>query len=422
MTHSYWFSTVVGCAALLVLFSSDKAEAHSGLSLSTVGSGTSAFSLANNFVGLANDLNAAYANPAGLSFVKSREFQAGVEGLANHVATSFDGEHNLGDLRRFRISTAGLLYPLPTSRGGLAIAGLVHSPTIYDDILVVNQTDSTGSPGLSDYRMYGNQRYWTGAFGLQVAPGLAIGGAVSLVTSTDNTRDIYTSAVPGSSFDYHYTRTAIGYDLRLGIMYQLMDQFRIGARIEFPQRYRYEEIVEGYQGTRQGNMWTSYRGALGFSAQFPWLTVTTEGHVRMPYGLAYPSVSIPNGSAAAHYKVGVGAGLALPLASSGFSLKAGYSWDEYDPFALVAALSSSPRGERNPTQGVTWDSPSTIATDLEAKNLISMGMSYLAGKMLLDVAYGYQFWSMTTIDRSLDTKLTEEHGFHRVALSLSIRY
>lgn len=401
------------------------AEASTGIPLTRVGSGAASLGMGGNTVGLANDMSAAFANPGGLSFIRSREFHGGIEGLGSHVSTDFAGSTGGDVLRRFRFPSVGILYPFPTSQGGVAVTAQMHSPYIFDDVLVFEGTRSVAGEAVTtsrDYRIFGNLRYWTGGAGIQIAPGLSIGTALSLVTGGDNTRDIYYRLVDSrlvdtfDDTDQKFARTVVGYDLRFGLLYRLLDQFQLGVRAALPQRFRFEESLhetypnqpaEGaYNALYRGKLYSSFSGAAGMAALLPFATFTTEGRVRLPYSFAYPGESIPSSSEANKYKIGAGAGIEVPVPRTGLRIRAGYSWDEYDPFSLVATYGNEPAGWNNPGSEVTTN-----------RNLVTAGFGYLASRVLLDAAYGYQFYALQTA-----RVLEEDHSFHRVAFSLSVRY
>lgn len=385
-----------------------------------VGVGARAFSLANNYVALSNDLSGVFWNPGALSFLPVREFRISTDFLRKSDNTEFAGTKAGSDLQRIRMDNIGFLFAVPTSRGGLTFAGAFQSPYIFDD----NPSFKGIYKGASYnqyYRDYGNLNYWSGAFGLQVAPGFGVGAAISLVTGTEKTRRLFSKLFNGvlldtfnDNYENNVIRTYLGYDLRLGMLYSV-NKVNIGARLVLPQTIWFSESYAEtypsaplweYDTTRQGRLFSPIKGALGASTSLPFGTISTEVRFRAPYDLANPEDSIPSYSAAHHSSAGVGLGIEIPLGNSKTLFRGGYSWDQYDTHLFTLQYDNGKPGWS--TEGLA------VARD---RQLMTGGLAYVATSWSLEGSYGYQFWKLAT-----NSLLIENNRLQRVLVSFSIRY
>jgi hypothetical protein len=388
--------------------------------INQVGVGARAFSFANNYVALSNDLSGVFWNPGALSLLPVREFQVSTDFSRKSDITDFNGTKSESYLQRMRIDNAGFLLALPTSRGGLTFAAAYQSPYIFDDNPSFKGIYKDSSYN-SYSRDYGNLNFWSGAFGLQVAPGLGVGAAFSVVTGTEKTRRLfsmlYNGVVPDTfndNYEDNVTRDYVGYDLRFGLLYSL-NKVRFGARLVLPQTIWFSESYTEtypsaplweYDTTRQGQLFSPINGALGVSAALPFGTVSSELRFRAPYDAMNPEDSIPSYSAAHHSSVGAGLGVEIPLGNSNTLFRGGYSWDQYDTHLFALQYDNENPGWS--TEGLT------VARD---RQLITAGLAYVAKSWSLEGSYGYQFWKLDT--KSL---LIENNKLQRVLVSFSVRF
>ncbi len=394
--------------------------------INPVGTGAKALSLANNFTALSNDVSGNFWNPAALSFVPVREFQASFDVLNNHNEASFFGTTTDSDIRRMRLANLGFLFSVPATKGGLTFAGSIQNPYIFDDNPSFSGTYSdTGNRSISlsqKYKGYGSLTYWSGSFGLQVAPGLGVGASLSLVSGSEKLRWIFTKETDGTivniirdDFDRTIDRGYVGYDIRLALLYAITEKVRLGARFSLPQQIWFSEDFNEvnqyanqpqYSEQSNGRLLSSYSGAIGVAAVLPFMTVTSEFRARAPYDMVYPDEQIPSSSPARRTKIGAGLGIETPLFNSKMLVRGGYSWDQYDPFIFVRKYDNNT---------INWNTDG-LNSD-KNRNLLSTGLAYVLNNWCIEGGYGYQFWT-------LDTKgtLTEDHGMHRFVLSVSVHY
>lgn len=404
----------------------------------TQGVGTRAYGMANNFVALSSDQSAMFWNPAGLAFVPAREFQLSFDGLYQRDVSTFAGNQGNSSLGRPRLSNIGYMHSFPTVRGGFTIAGTFESPYIFDDVRAFTGTSldtSFSSPtpvSIEDnLRNSGELNFWSGGFGLQIAPGIGIGLSAALVNGGQQTKKtaVRRTLISGQyqildpyydDYDITLNRSYIGYDIRIGFMYSFLEKFHLGARFTIPQTIWFTENMSvtyphsnypDSSGQSTGKIFSSYSGALGFAATLRYLTVSTEVRARAPYDFVNPTDIIPQQSLAGKPRIGVGIGLEAPLVVSAVLVRAGYSWDQYDSHPFAEKVDNG--------KPMNWESGG-LEPDGD-KHLVTVGLGFILKSIGLDLAYGYNFWNLTTHGSVIDV-LHETHSQQRFTASLSFRF
>jgi hypothetical protein len=418
-------------ALVLLLLSSMASTSFGEISVIHMnGTGARALGLGNNFVALSNDQSALFWNPAGLAFVPVREFQIGIDGLSQRSQSDFYGQTNSTVVQRIRLTNLGYLHSFPSTQGGFTIAGALQNPYIFDDARkfsgsYISSDNQNVGVSRSD-KDYGSLNYWTGGFGLQVAEGLAVGISAAFVTGNETDHNVFLEDTNGvvnntgfnNDYDQNLTRSYMGYDLRLGLLYNFAKNFNIGLRFVLPQTVWFtEDATESYPHTpgepdytypqRNGKIFSSYSGALGVSGAFSFLTLATEFRARAPYSLAYPAEMIPDQSLAGKTLVGAGLGLEVPLAKGNTLLRAGYSWDQYDTHPFARKYDDMP--------DVNWDPHGEIPVG--DRQSLTGGVAFIMKNACLEISYGYSFWKLRTQD-----VLTETYSQNRLLTSLSFRF
>ena len=389
--------------------------------INQVGVGARAYSLANNYVAAANDMSSIFWNPAALSFIPAREFQVSVDMLSNTNTTDFNtdfyGSSVNSDVRRLRLANLGYLSAVPTSRGGLTFAAAFQSPYTFDDnpSFLGQFMDKNGHVVRvnNDYRAYGDLNFWSGAFGLQVAPGLGIGGALSLVTGSEKINDVFVEDTDGfaqrnNNYAYDAERTFLGYDIRLGLLYSPTQKVRIGARLVLPQTIWFNEDPPIDSGFTKGRLFSSYSGAIGVSTILPFATLSSEFRFRAPYDYANPQDIIPSNSPAHYSRVGAGLGAEIPLFVKNALLRLGYSWDQYDTHTFAIQYD-------NDTSQAVWGTDGVAIN--QDRQLLTAGLAFVSSGTSIEISYGYQFWKLNT-----NGVLNEDDHIQRLVVSLSNRF
>jgi hypothetical protein len=397
------------------------------ITINEVGVGARAYSFANNYVALSNDMSGIFWNPAALSFLPVREFQISTEGLTNTNTTDFFGTSQKSDVRRFRMTNAGFLTALPTSRGGLTFAGAFQSPYIFDNNPSFHGSYiNTFNEVVQDedtYRGYGNLNYWSGAFGMQVAPGLGVGGALSLVTGTEKIKHSFlklTSGVIVNSVDDDYNDTKerdyLGYDLRAGLLYSFPNKkVRIGARLVIPQTIWFDESST-FSGSYKGQLNSSFSGAIGVAGVLPFMTLSSEVRLRAPYDFINPDEAIPTTSPAHDVKTGAGIGAEIPLSTSNFLVRLGFSWDQYDLYEFAMKYDNEPTGIDTVGDLTGWSTSEYGVT--KDRKLLTAGIAYVLSNASFEASYGYQSWGLSVFKGIRD----DSDHLQRFILSMSFRF
>lgn len=389
------------------------------------GVGARAYGLANNFVALSDDQSGLFWNPAGLAFVPKREFQVAVDGLSQKANSDFYGQTSSSAVQHLRLANIGYLHSFPSSQGGFTIAGALQNPFTFDDVLHYSGNHGTVF-SRRDLKDYGSLNYWTGGFGLQVAQGLGLGASLSFVTGSEDgqnvfyrdTNGILNNADYNSDYDTKRTRTYMGYDFRVGLLYNISKNLNLGLRFVFPQTVWFsEDVTETYPNTpnaadysppsSSGKIFSSYSGALGVSGVFPFLTFSTELRVRAPYTFVNPTEMIPDSSLASRTILGAGLGVEVPVIKGSTLLRLGYSWDQYDTHPFARQYDDEP--------AVNWGTDGVNPAG--DQHLGTIGLAFLMKSACLEISYGYTYWKLRTWDY-----LNETHSQHRILTSLSFRF
>ncbi|MBN1575564.1 MAG: hypothetical protein JW913_03375 [Chitinispirillaceae bacterium] len=386
------------------------------------GVGARAYALSNNHTALSSGVSDLYWNPAALSFSVSREFQISLYGMKLSSMSQFSGNESPDNLQRFRFGNAGFSFALPTTRGGISIAGSYSNPVILDDVFRFSGPTGNNTSVERIYRATGNLNYWTTGFGLQIVKNLGIGLAASFVNGRStaepyylvNDYNLFTSVSPTD--DYTSDGKYFGYDIRAGVFYK-SKMIHAGMRIVAPQVIRHIDYLNGVyddfpiDATDKWNMYSSYRGAVGVSALFPFVTITAELRSTAPYDLLFPLEKIH--SQAGEYKYGGGIGAEVPLVVLPVIFRAGYSYDNLDLHPFIYDFVTQPDNTRD----FDWsDGGMEVIRNLHR---LSAGLGYTTARMSFDLSYGLSTYGILT---SGVNKLEQLYLLHRVLTSFAIRF
>jgi long-subunit fatty acid transport protein len=113
-----WSAVLLGIAPARGQFAEDVLR----FSQFGLGVGASSLAMGGASVGMASDFSALFWNPAGLAQQKSYEFSVGASYLNFGNTTRFLGTRTEGSQSGFNLNSLGLVYPVPTVRGGLTFA------------------------------------------------------------------------------------------------------------------------------------------------------------------------------------------------------------------------------------------------------------------------------------------------------------
>jgi hypothetical protein len=393
-----------------------------------IGNGVRSMGLAGNVTALADDPSSSYWNPGGLSFLTQREVFANMGYIGQTSNARVQENEYEKTLMRLRFSPAGILYPVPVERGGLALSFSVNNAFNFDDILTYSSNKITDlgeavSTG-SDYRMYGGLDFWTIAGGIQVGPGVGVGVAVSLITGSENARFVFLRTFDGqvtdtleNDFSDRYMRSYTGIDVRGGLLYRPNKNLRLGLRVVLPRWISFEESVKsvspsgsGKERSEEGimgDLYSSYEGAVGAAYEFKSLIFTVDVRGRLPYLLLRPIEDISAASDAAHVRTGIGGGIEFPLFLPTLTGRTAYSFDEYDTHRFVVQYDNESEPDFSPD-------PSKPEINIHS---IAAGFSVDFAKVSLDFGYKFGWWRLNT-----NTIIQETHLLHQAQMGLSWRF
>jgi hypothetical protein len=404
-------------------------------SVTSVGVGTRAYGMGNNFTALSNDFSSLYWNPAGMAFVVAREAHLALDWNRMGASVDFGDQTTDASMKRFKISSGGLLRSLPTTRGGYAFALGFLSPYLLDDLRYMSGNDvyrgSAPLPGFSDTLFNGDtlqrrrsNRYvtgqlnlWSMGMGWQIAPGLGFGFSLGLLTGSENSRAEKVTATQRGEFGdtvFIFESTYFGYDARIGFLYAPSRFFSFGCRIDLPRLAKVAEndiLIDGLdpygsdEFTSFGVLQLPLTGAFGIAINAPFATITADATARAPFSGAPPY------SDGSYWKGGGGMGLEVPVPWIASLVRGGYSYSKFD---------------LSPMQ-IDWDEggvdPGEKITVLRNRYLVTGGYSLLLGSSIsLEAAYGYEHWSFSSTEPEWESELVERHYTHRAMASVAIRY
>ncbi|HEX3018658.1 MAG TPA: hypothetical protein VHP36_00075 [Chitinispirillaceae bacterium] len=401
------------------------------------GFGARAFSMANNYVALSNDLSAVYWNPAALSFSLAREFQVSFDVSSLNGDSYFSTDQQSSRMNRLKISNAGLMYSFPATQGGLTIAFAYSNPVVFDDISKINVAFKIYPTDVDldkSFRTSGGLKYLSGGLGIQVAPKIGIGATMSFVYGREDMESTvhWIESQGNLFFDstevYGIKGKYTGYDLRLGAFYK--DRLvSAGLRFTFPQFARVTEddndktrISDSYNKPLEyeisekyrAKMYSSYSGAGGISLTLPFLTISAEGRAVFPFSFVFPSEEIPKSSQAGYFKVGGGLGMEFPVPKMPVLVRAGYSIDEIDLHRFVFKYGKNK---------IAWgDDDFNIDKN---RHQISAGVVFFSSSMSLDISYGYSMWEISKNFKygyNYDGNIKQDYSLHKIMTSLAIRF
>ncbi len=261
--------------------------------------------MGNAFLSVSDDANAMYFNPAGLGLVKQLEFTGGIDYERISNSTTFFNETNSYNNSKSGLNQFAFVLPFPTYKGSFSVGfsynrsqNYIHAmqfsglnPGIsktkylidppypsglpyymhlagYDTVSKVyftNITDSLYQNGLSTND--GKLENWKLSASLEIAPNLFAGISLGVVsgkytnewsfTETD-TKKLYaniladTSDIASLGFRYFTTQNTktldiSGFDMDLGLLYQMGDFGRFAIKIAFPKTVTVkDEILSDY--------------------------------------------------------------------------------------------------------------------------------------------------------------------------------
>jgi hypothetical protein len=398
-----------------------------------IGVGARAFAFAGNHTAVANDLSAVYWNPAALAFLPVREFQASFDVTRTFGTSKVSGGGvsllpgaEMDDCRdRLRLRGIGAMTAIPTVQGGLTLAASYESPLAFDDFSVYGYMLGGASVSDNDVR-YGDLNRWNIAFGVQVAPQISAGLAVSIISGEDRT--VFDQRLDGERYnDLELKYGYLGYSLTGGFLYLPTDYLKLGLNLNVMMNLGVKETgsVKWSQGDDErvngrprtlspidGKAYRAPYGAFGVGLTLPWMIAAFDLRLVMPYTFVLPGENIPSGSQARNFKAGAGVGVEAPLPiSAPVVLRAGYSVDECDFYPIVNKLKD--------TELIDWET-GTEFSPIGVKHALSLGAAIFTSGVGFELSYGYQIWGVR--HENEERVLRQIYSNHRLTGAIIFRY
>ncbi|MBN1603923.1 MAG: hypothetical protein JW915_20095 [Chitinispirillaceae bacterium] len=394
------------------------------------GIGARALGMGNNYTARATDYSAVFWNPAGLAFNPSREIHVGL-GVTSSMSTTELGTFST-DFPKSSIhfSSAGLVRSIPTKQGGLTFAFGYSTPYSFNDLqrfkghdtylgihTLVNDS-AILYPGdalfYQDFKqnIHGKLGLFTGAAGWQVAERLSFGLSASFIYGNSTaTKSILSYTKNGhlldDGSDVRSQTRYTGFDIRLGGMYKITDNFSSGVRIEIPQTIRYYNKISDAFGTDKynGTLKSSLSGAFGLAYTFPFSTISADAQFRSP------NPEIDDGDLS-HWKAGAGAGIEIPIPKTNALIRGGYSWKQSDLF---------PYAEYQ-REKLIIDEINTIEGTDDVHMFTAGATMIVSDAILLELAYSNTRFSSTSRSAEWLSSIDKKNIYHKGNISVSVQY
>jgi len=255
------------------------AEDAADLVDSQYGFGAKSIAMGSAFISVADDYSAAYWNPAGLAQIKKMEFYGGISHLKYENSATYYGTNLSSDENFTKLSSIGMVFPVPTYRGSLVFAlgyertkdfdKTLHfsgySPDSNDLFFTFNNDVDTlfFDKNLQQEELVtesGNLNNWSFAGAIDVSPNVSVGMTMNFITGSSNYLFDYYQDDINNFFpvvndpyrDINFESYTISqkiisdfsaFQIKLGALLRQSKNLRIGLTIDLPYSMN---IVEKY--------------------------------------------------------------------------------------------------------------------------------------------------------------------------------
>lgn len=261
------------------------------LALPGIGPNARSLGMGNSYIGLSDDAAAAYFNPAGFGLLKRVEFSGGISySKVNNDATFFGNTTPFSNTQT-RLDRLSFALPIPTERGSLVFGISYHNTKDLTGALKFNGFNTTNTSMIQDlnidssipYNLFltdsnyntiingqlqqngailssGGLNNWTFSAAIEVYKNIFVGGNLDIITGNfkyDNDyyetdiNNIYQGVTAAgepqtTDFQSFYLNRILnwdlsGWDAKLGFLYQVGSNARIGFTVQFPKSYTVSE-------------------------------------------------------------------------------------------------------------------------------------------------------------------------------------
>jgi long-subunit fatty acid transport protein len=247
------------------------------------GFGIRAAALGNAYTGVADDYSAIYWNPAGLAQIKKNELYGSLYNLNLGNKATYLGTETSQNRSYTKFQSIGFAYPFPVSRGSLVVALGYQRVKDLDSYSAINGEMTAGTNsylafdmGYKDVLPFdsllaqkqlvandGHLNQWSFGAAMEFSPQFSAGMTLSILSGRSeyafdySQDDIYSinnynifddQGNLVESFYYNYydlhqkiTSDYFGWEAKLGGMFRLTENLRIGSTITLPSTITVEE-------------------------------------------------------------------------------------------------------------------------------------------------------------------------------------
>ncbi len=249
----------MGLAATLLLASAAEAGDRELNLTRRLGAGGRSMGMGGAGVALVDDGSALFVNPAGLARVRRIELAAGIKHQSYGLDTRYFGDASEGSSVATRLGSVSGVYPFPTYRGSLVVAGGVER-IFSSDIEMLYQVDEIfDSVPFSEWESYsvtGGVSGWAVGGAMDVSPNVSLGATVVLWDGHDDVINTYEcTSCTSDSFDFHRNISAdySAFSAIVGLQARLGPHLSIGGSVESPVTFTLEgtDALYGQGGITQ---------------------------------------------------------------------------------------------------------------------------------------------------------------------------
>lgn len=366
--------------------------------------GARAAGMGGALTSMADDFSALHWNPAGLSRIKKFEVYGCLANDKLDTETTYFDTSSSTFSSKTRPNSFGIVIPVPTYQGGMAIAFGVNRITSFDLRTTVKGFNNTpvsedpefGMLYIDEITDESDSIYsWDLGLGVDVAPRVSVGATLCLLSGSYNyglKLDASDTEKLDPDIKYFSYRDTIntdyfGIQCKLGLMAQVIDPIKVGLSIDVPldfsadeywtqdSYFTYEddkEESEYNEGTVSYDISRPFRFSAGVSLhpmQGSTIAVNAQyiDWTQTKYSEP-PSEDVSNEDFINDYravlKIGIGAELEIP--NSGIKLRAGYMRDP---------LPYTPAGNEIMTERQFV----TVGLGFAMEDILSVDLAYMRG-------------------------------------------
>lgn len=225
----------------------------------TFGLGARTMGMGGAFLAVADDFTSLYWNPAGLAQIRKFELYGGLSHSEQRVDTKFTrGRSAEVDSSKTRPNSIGLVYPLYTTRGGIAFALGYNRPQNFDSTVAIRGLDPSSDSvfsGLDVDEMTSNSGgigIWSFGAGVFISDSILLGGSIdfwhgSSFNELDSAAADINNIDPeidSFAFQDSVDRVYSGLGGRVGVLAFAGENVTLGGTVTLPVNLEVSEVWE----------------------------------------------------------------------------------------------------------------------------------------------------------------------------------